>query len=364
MTRTRRTRPGKQTATNTVVLPDESIDLDALDDLLGKKTREEKDLEARFRTKKAQGRRKNDQDVHETEIEEESSEDEESSFDSEPEQEPPKSKTPPAKDPKRKPTDITTISSNDSSDNKKRREKRRSSTGDGKQRSPSLKEQSRIDAANGVKAQTDSIKTIAEQKKTIERLRAKSDHDRVEIKDLTAELEDMTQKHNQLEHEHGKLENELGKLEKDNEKLKAALVHIRNNPDKFAKQVAGTSTKRKNSRNRIKSDLAEYADKCPEVQSCILTTSKEVVKTIYRVFKFINTDAQQQMFIDLMLDNLGLLDEDGKPTLIRHPSHTDEQKAAVEAARKQVVDGYASSWIHELNCHRTYVQVSAQTSKN
>ena len=63
MTRTRRTQPGKQTATNTVVLPDESIDLDALDDLLGQKTREEKDLEARFRTKKAQGRRKNDQDV-------------------------------------------------------------------------------------------------------------------------------------------------------------------------------------------------------------------------------------------------------------------------------------------------------------
>ena len=147
-------------------------------------------------------------------------------------------------------------------------------------------------------------------------------------------------------------------------KLKAALVHIRNNPEKFAKQVAGTSTKRKNSRNRIKSDLAEYADKCPEVQSCILTTSKEVVKTIYRVFKFINTDAQQQMFIDLMLDNLGLLDKDGKPTLICDPCHTDEQKAAVEAARKQVVDGYASSWIHELNCHRTYVQVSAQTSKN
>ena len=141
-------------------------------------------------------------------------------------------------------------------------------------------------------------------------------------------------------------------------------MHIRNNPDKFAKQVAGGGTKRKTSRNKIKHDLAEHADQCPEVQSCILATSKEVVKTIYRVFKFINTDAQQQMFIDLMLDNLGLLDEDGKPTLIRDPSHTDEQKAAVEAARKQVVDGYASSWIHELNCHRTYVQVSAQTSKN
>ena len=194
MTRTRRTRPGKQTATNTVVLPDDSIDLDAIDALLGTSTREEKELEARFGTKKAQGRRKNDQDVHETEIEEESSEDEESSFDSEPEQEPPKSKTPP-KETKRKPTDITTVSSNDSSD-KMRREKRRSGKGDGK--SPSLKEQSRIDAANGVKAQTDSIKTIAEQKKTIERLRAKSDHDRVEIRDLTAELEDMTQKHNQL----------------------------------------------------------------------------------------------------------------------------------------------------------------------
>ena len=362
MTRTRRTPPGKQTVTNTFVLPDETIDLDALDTILGKKTREEAELEARFRTKKAQGRRKNDQDVHETEIEEESSEEEESSFDSEPEQEPPKSKskTPP-KDTKRKPTDITTISSNDSSD-KMRRERRRSGKGDGK--SPSLKEQSRIDAANGVKAQTDSIKTIADQKKTIDRLRAKSDQDRVEIRDLTAELEHMTQKHNQLEHENGKLETELDKLEKDNEKMKAALVHIRNNPDKFAKQVAGTSTKRKNSRNRIKSDLEEYADKCPEVQSGILTTSKEVVKTIYRVFKFINTDAQQQMFIDLMLDNLGLLDEDGKPTLIRNPAHTDEQKAAVEAARKQVVDGYASSWIHELNCHRTYVQVSAQTSKN
>ena len=189
MTRTRRTRPGKQTATNTVVLPDETIDLDALDIMLGKKTREEAELEARFRTKKAQGRRKNDQDVHETEIEiEESSEDEESSLDSESEQEPPKSKTPPAKAPKRKSsTDITTISSNDSSDNKKRRDKRRSSNGDGKQTSPSLKEQSRIKAADKRMTQTDSIKTIAEQKKTIERLRAKSDQDRVEIKDLSAE---------------------------------------------------------------------------------------------------------------------------------------------------------------------------------
>jgi hypothetical protein len=360
MTRTRRARPRKQTATNSVVLPDDSIDLDAIDALLGTSTREEKALEARFGTKKAQGRRKKDQDVDETEIEiEESSEDEESSLDSESEQEPSKSKTPPAKDPKRKPTDITTISSNDSSDNKKRREKRKPRTGGGKQTSPSLKEQSRIDAANGLKAQTDSIKTIAEQKNTIARLRAKSDQDRSEIRDLLGELEDMTQKHNQLEHEHGKLETE-------NEKLKAALVHIRNNPEKFAKQVAGGSggTKRKNSRNQIRNDLAEHGDQCPQVQSCILATSKEVVKTIYRVFKFINTDTQQQMFIDLMLDNLGLLDEVGKPTLIRDPTHTDEQKAAVEAARKQVVDGYASSWIHELNCHRTYVQVNAQTSKN
>ena len=248
MTRTRRTRPGKQTATNTVVLPDESIDLDALDDLLGKKTREEKELEARFGTKKAQGRRKNDQDAHETEIEiEESSEDEESSLDSESEQEPSKSKTPPAKAPKRKSTDITTISSNNSSD-KTRRDKRRASNGDGKQTSPSLKEQRRIDAANAIKAQTESIKTIADQKKTIDKLRAKSDHDRVEIKDLTAELEDMTQKHNQLEHEHGKLETE-------NEKLTAALVHIRNNPDKFAKQVAGTSTKRKTQETRLNRTL-------------------------------------------------------------------------------------------------------------
>ena len=144
--------------------------------------------------------------------------------------------------------------------------------------------------------------------------------------------------------------------------LKATLLHIRNNPDKFAKQVGGP--KRKTSRNKIKNDLAEHGDQCPEVQSGILNTSKEVVKTVYRVFKFINTDVQQQMFLDLMLDNLGLLDKDGKPTLIRDPSHTDEQKAAVEAARKQVVDGYGSSWIHELNCHRSYVQVSAQTSKN
>ena len=300
MTRTRRTRPGKQTATNTVVLADDSIDLDKLDALLCKRTREERELEARFRPKEAKGRRKNDEDVHDSEIEESSVDDDsQSSYDSEPKRELPKSKTPP-KESKRKSTDITTVSSNDSSSNK-RREQRRSSKGGGKQ-SPSLKEQSRIDAANGVKAQTDSIKTIADQKKTIDRLRAKSDQDRVEIKGLSAELEDMTQKHNELEHE-------LGKLEKDNEKLKAAFMHIRNNPDKFAKQVAGGpgGPKRKTSRNKIKKDLEKHADQCPEVQSGILTTSKEVVKTIYRVFKFINTDEQQQMFLDLMLDNLGLL---------------------------------------------------------
>ena len=195
MARTRRTRPGKQTATNNVMLPDDSIDLDALDKMLGEQTWEEKELEARFRTTEAKGRRKNDQDVHDTEIEE-SSEDEESSYDSEPKRELPKSKTPP-KDTKRKSPDITTVSSNDSSNNK-RHEKRRSSNGDGK--SPSLKEQSRIDAANGRIAQTDSIKTIAEQKKTIDRLRAKSDQDRVELRDLSAELEELSQKHHELEH--------------------------------------------------------------------------------------------------------------------------------------------------------------------
>jgi hypothetical protein len=174
---------------------------------------------------------------------------------------------------------------------------------------------------------------------------------------LSAELEELTQKHNQLEHDHGKLENE-------HEKVKAALLHIRNNPEKFAKQVAGTGPKKRHLRGKIKRDFADNADKCPEVKSCILTTSKEVVKTVYRVFKFINTDEQQQMFYDLMLDNLGFLDDDGKLILIRDPSHTDEQKAVVEEKRKQVVNSYGSSWVHELNCHRTYVQVCAQTTKN
>ena len=51
-------------------------------------------------------------------------------------------------------------------------------------------------------------------------------------------------------------------------------------------------------------------------------------------------------------------------SVLRDHTHTEEKKAEVEAKRKQVVDGDGSMWVDELNCHRTYVQINAQKSKN
>jgi len=150
------------------------------------------------------------------------------------------------------------------------------------------------------------------------------------------------------------LQEKLASLENDHAHTRAALQHVRNNPIELFNQA----TKKKKGPKTIKS--ARKIQKSEKDSSNATSTlasvcqGKDTVKTVYRTFKFINNDQQEEMFIEAMLNNLG------KPELLYLPDDKDERKAEVEELRKETREMWGAYWISELNVHRTYVQVSAQ----
>jgi len=158
----------------------------------------------------------------------------------------------------------------------------------------------------------------------------------------------------QKQDEIDELQERLARLENDHAHTRAALLHVRNNPAELLEQA----TKKKKGPKTIKS--ARKIQKSEKDSSNATSTlasvcqGKDTVKLVYRTFKFINNEQQEEMFIEAMLNNLG------KPELLYLPDDKDERKAEVEANRKETREMWGAYWISELNVHRTYVQVSAQ----
>jgi hypothetical protein len=150
------------------------------------------------------------------------------------------------------------------------------------------------------------------------------------------------------------LQERLARLENDHAHTRAALLHVRNNPAELLEQA----TKKKKGPKTIKSarkiQKSEKDSSNAESTLASVCQGKDTVKTVYRTFKFINNDQQEEMFIQAMLNNLG------RHELLYQPDDKDEHKSEVEATRKETVEMWGSYWISELNVHRTYVQVSAQ----
>jgi hypothetical protein len=150
------------------------------------------------------------------------------------------------------------------------------------------------------------------------------------------------------------LQERLARLENDHAHTRAALQHVRNNPVELLEQA----TKKKKGPKTIKSARAlqksENGSSNAKSTLASVCQGKDTVKPVYRTFKFINNEQQEEMFIQAMLNNLG------KPELLYLPDDKDERKAEVKANRKEIREEWSGFWISELNVHRTYVQVSAQ----
>ena len=177
-------------------------------------------------------------------------------------------------------------------------------------------------------------------------------HRRLETMKQTSEQKDtlLDQKQDMID----ELQERLARLENDHAHTRAALQHVRNNPVELLNQA----TKKKKGPKTVKSARAlqksEQGSLHPRLTLASLCQGKDTVKTVYRTFKFINNEQQEEMFIEAMLNNLG------KEELLFLPDDTDARKAEVEELRKETVEMWGAYWISELNVHRTYVQVSAQ----
>jgi hypothetical protein len=207
----------------------------------------------------------------------------------------------------------------------------------------SEKEVRRVQDADRKKADTGSNKIITNYKAQVNTLRKNSMAKTHKIEDLEEKLDVLQQK--------------FGLLEKDNSRVRAALLHVRNNPEELVRQVTKKKGQKKTKVKRSPDSSKDNGGLDPAVESAMLSTGKETVKNVYRTFKFINNDKQEKMFLELMLDSLG------KPELLILPDDSDERKAEVKQKRQETTDEYGAYWISELNVHRTYVQVSAQNLK-
>jgi hypothetical protein len=145
------------------------------------------------------------------------------------------------------------------------------------------------------------------------------------------------------------MKQKLDDVTKDNATLRAALLHIRQNPEQLLHQV----NKKRGWRGRRKDNESSSGDD-KTTQSGMISNSKSAVKAVYRTIKFINNETQEQHFYDAVMDNLGMAD-----LLYDRNDDTDEGKARVAANREEVIDGYSQFWKTYLNDHRTYVQVSS-----
>jgi hypothetical protein len=200
------------------------------------------------------------------------------------------------------------------------------------------------DANRWVNEQTQSNKIILAYKNRVKQLQDSSHQKNLLIDELQVELTN--------------LQHKFGVLENDNERVRAALLHVRNHPEELVRQI----TKKKGAKKMImKKRSVDSGDTDGDggatvdhnVISAMMSTGKDTVNIVYRTFKFINNEKQKAMFLELMLNNLG------DANLIFLPNDSDERKAKVEEKRKLTVEEYGAYWISQLNVHRTYVQVSA-----
>jgi len=253
------------------------------------------------------------------------------------------------------------IPSDNSSDPKPtppRRSPRRNSTGSSKQRGNSKnkdavsiasdnssdihteKEKRRVQDANRRQTESNSNTLISGLNRRIETMRQTSEQNITLLDQKQDEIDELRER--------------MARLENDNAHTRAALLHVRNNPAELLEQA----TKKTKGPKTIKSARAlqksEKGSSDTVSTLASLSEGKDTVKTVYRTFKFINNDQQQEMFIQAMLNNLG------NPDLLYLPDDTDERKAEVEENRKEIREEWSGFWISELNVHRTYVQVSAQ----
>ena len=173
-------------------------------------------------------------------------------------------------------------------------------------------------------------------------------HDK--IGQLKIDLQEKEEDYEDLTTEHQTLKRNYDELKGSHDHLRAALDHIRNHPENALGQI---KKKGSGSRRKVKGDGDQFIDDGPTAAGMI-TLGKDAVKSIYRVFKFINNYEQEAMFKEMVLDNLG------KEELLHKAGETDEQKAIVDEKRKVCADAYGVFWLKELNEHRTYVQVSTK----
>lgn len=203
-----------------------------------------------------------------------------------------------------------------------------------------------MEDANHRKAESNSNSIINGYKDQVNTLRGSTQQKDHVIDKLREELDELNRKY--------------GLLENDNALVRAALLHVRNNPEELVRQVkkkGGGSLKKIKSKKRSNETNDENKQEVVDAVAGMITAGKEAVKLVYRTFKFISNNKQERMFTEMMLDNLG------HPDLLLLPGDTDERKAQVAQRRKETVDEYGAFWISELNVHRTYVQVSAQNIK-
>ena len=147
------------------------------------------------------------------------------------------------------------------------------------------------------------------------------------------------------------LSSQYENLENDNAKLKATLLHVRNNPEQLVQDILKKRGSRASKAKRIVDSENGLA---PAVRSAYYSSGNDAVKTVYRTFKFINNDEQENMFHMAVMNHLG------KQELMYLADDTDERKAKVDDLRKKTRDDFGTYWVGQLNVHRTYVQVSSQ----
>jgi len=210
----------------------------------------------------------------------------------------------------------------------------------------SQKEKRRVHDADDRRSSSGGQKVIENYKKTVATLRESTKEKDQEIKEKDEEIDELKDELHDLKRKFGLLENE-------NAKARAALLHIRNNPEELVREAAMKGPTRKYSKTKA-SMLRSLTVDGVKGKGTLLTTGKETVKNIvYRTFKFINNNTQETMFCNLVMNNLGLEE------LLFQASDTEERKAEVEKKRKEICEEYGPIWVSELNSHRTYVQVSA-----
>jgi chromosome segregation ATPase len=180
-------------------------------------------------------------------------------------------------------------------------------------------------------------KEAAKQQKAIESYVKK-------ISDLKVNLQKKEDEFEELKLNHDELKQKYKRIEYENGRIRGVLQKVRDSPEEFASQLA---KKGSGKRKKVGPTMDDASTK-----SGMTSLGKEAVKSVWRVYKFINTKAHEETFIESVLDHLG------KEEFMYYNTDTDERKRDVLQKRLECIEDYGKGWVSELNVHRTYVQVS------